>query len=117
MNTVLITADALRADHLGQYGYQRNTMPVLDRLLDEGTLFETAYTNGAHIQLSIPSILTGQYNGVSQLQSGHTIPSVLSDSDVTTAGIHSNSVIRNDFGRIPGFFFISRSTKANGHNR
>lgn len=29
MDTILITVDALRADHLSQYGYERETMPVL----------------------------------------------------------------------------------------
>lgn len=37
MKTVLVTVDALRADHLGQYGYDRDTMPVLDGLVDAGT--------------------------------------------------------------------------------
>lgn len=61
MNTIIITVDALRADHLGQYGYDRNTMPVLDQLIDEGTLFENAYSNGPYTQVSMPSIHTSKY--------------------------------------------------------
>jgi arylsulfatase A-like enzyme len=43
-NVVLITIDTLRADHLSCYGYAWNTSPTIDRLADEGTRFERAYT-------------------------------------------------------------------------
>ena len=36
-NVVLLTADALRADHLGCYGYGRDTSPVLDEFAAAGT--------------------------------------------------------------------------------
>ncbi len=38
-NIVLIIIDTLRADHLGCYGYHRDTSPVLDSLADEGVRF------------------------------------------------------------------------------
>ncbi len=33
---VLISIDTLRADHLGAYGYHRDTSPFFDALADEG---------------------------------------------------------------------------------
>ena len=39
-NIVLITIDTLRADHLGCYGYFRNTSPKMDELAGESILFE-----------------------------------------------------------------------------
>ena len=39
---VLISLDTLRADHLGAYGYERFTSPVLDMIAAEGVLFEDA---------------------------------------------------------------------------
>jgi arylsulfatase A-like enzyme len=41
-NIVLVSIDSLRADHLGSYGYARDTSPFLDRLAREGTRFENA---------------------------------------------------------------------------
>ena len=41
-NVVLLTADALRADHLGCYGYGRDTPPVLDELAAESLRFTNA---------------------------------------------------------------------------
>ena len=34
-NVVLITIDALRADHLGCYGYERNTSPNIDKFAEK----------------------------------------------------------------------------------
>ncbi len=53
---LLVTVDTLRADHLGAYGYFRNTSPVLDALAEEAVLFERtvapmATTLPAHVSL------------------------------------------------------------------
>ncbi|MBI3779517.1 MAG: sulfatase-like hydrolase/transferase, partial [candidate division NC10 bacterium] len=42
-NIILLTADSLRADHVGAYGYPRATTPNLDRLAAEGVRFEYAF--------------------------------------------------------------------------
>ena len=36
---ILITIDALRADHLKSYGYTRNTAPYLENYFERGLLF------------------------------------------------------------------------------
>lgn len=41
-NIVLISLDTVRADHLSLYGYTRPTTPNLDRLAQQGVLFENA---------------------------------------------------------------------------
>src|SRR5207244_2917946 len=38
-DVVLLSVDALRADHVGAYGYARATTPGIDRLAAEGTVF------------------------------------------------------------------------------
>jgi len=58
---LLITIDALRADHLGCYGYERNTSPTLDRLAREGVRFEFAYAPTPHTSYSVVSLMTGKY--------------------------------------------------------
>jgi arylsulfatase A-like enzyme len=62
-NLVLITIDALRADHVSAYGYARRTTPNLDRLATEpgGTLFRNAWAHAPSTRYSVPAILTGRY--------------------------------------------------------
>ncbi len=60
-NVVLIVVDALRADHLGVYGYGKPTSPHLDRLAREGVLFMHARATSSWTLPSVASILTGLY--------------------------------------------------------
>ena len=43
-NVILISIDTLRADHLGVYGYEKNTSPNIDRLGAEAFVFEQAFS-------------------------------------------------------------------------
>ena len=58
-NIVLIAVDSLRADHMSCYGYPRLTTPHMDKVAQEGTLFEN--TISAHIPTTSAygSMLTG----------------------------------------------------------
>jgi arylsulfatase A-like enzyme len=60
-NVVIISIDTLRADHLGCYGYERNTSPVIDKLATEGTLFERMYSQMGLTWPSLTSIMTSLY--------------------------------------------------------
>ncbi|HSE39824.1 MAG TPA: sulfatase-like hydrolase/transferase, partial [Acidobacteriota bacterium] len=41
-NILLLTLDTLRPDHLGAYGYSKIQTPALDRLAQNGVLFQQA---------------------------------------------------------------------------
>jgi arylsulfatase A-like enzyme len=58
-DVLVIIIDALRADHLSSYGYDRPTSPSLDRFAAEGALFEQAYSTSSYTLPSHVSILTG----------------------------------------------------------
>ncbi|MAE29010.1 MAG: sulfatase [Planctomycetota bacterium] len=58
---VLITIDTLRADHLGCYGYHRDTSPRLDALAAEGIICERAMATMATTLPSHLSLFTGLY--------------------------------------------------------
>ncbi|HMI84522.1 MAG TPA: sulfatase-like hydrolase/transferase [Polyangiaceae bacterium] len=57
---LLITVDALRADHVGAYGYLRPTTPEIDKLAESGTLFLRAYCPTPHTSYSVASLMTGK---------------------------------------------------------
>ena len=71
-NVIIIILDALRADHLGVYGYHRNTSPNIDRLAQDGIIFDQAI-----------------------VQAGWTRPSVASYFTAVTPLVH-NTVLLND---------------------
>lgn len=60
-HVVLIVIDSLRARHLGCYGYAGQTSPEIDRLAQEGVLFEQAIAVGGNTTTSMSSLFTGQY--------------------------------------------------------
>jgi len=55
---LLITIDTLRKDHLGCYGYSRNTSPFIDRLARKGIVFDHTITPLPLTDASHASILT-----------------------------------------------------------
>ncbi len=58
---LLVTVDALRADHVGAYGYSRKTTPNIDELAASGARFTHAYAATPHTSYSIASLMTGKY--------------------------------------------------------
>ena len=61
MNIALFVLDTLRADHLGCYGYFRDTSPTIDKIAREGVLFEDFYASGIATGPGFTSIITGLY--------------------------------------------------------
>ncbi len=59
-NVLLITVETLRADHVGSYGYRRNTTPNLDRLAAQGARFENTLAQAPFTLPSIASLMTGR---------------------------------------------------------
>lgn len=102
-NTILITVDALRRDHIGQYGYSRDTLPAIEDLIQDGKKFNEVYSNGAYTKVSVPSFLTSRLNGVDHLEEGPTIASAFSEQGFRTLGIHSNTWLSHDFVDFDGF--------------
>jgi len=58
---ILVTIDALRADHLPDYGYSRNTAPNLSRWAKDAFRFKHAFAHASETQWSLPALMTGQF--------------------------------------------------------
>lgn len=61
LNIILISIDTLRADHMGIYGYKRETTPNIDAFARENILFMNAYSQASWTPPSLASILSGVY--------------------------------------------------------
>ena len=70
-NVLVIVVDTLRADHVSAYGYTRATSPNLDRMAQQGVLFENAVSTSSWSLPSHVSLLTGRYqfeHGIGNVQ-------------------------------------------------
>ena len=85
---ILIHIDTLRRDHLGCYGYSRETSPNIDKLAEEGVVCENAYST------DVPTIpyYTSTFTGMRGTSTG-----VVWEEDLS-----------------PGIQFFTRSLAANG---
>lgn len=61
LNLFLITVDCLRPDHMGIYGYERNTTEFLDTIKDQAAVFTNVYSQAAWTSPGVASTLTGLY--------------------------------------------------------
>jgi arylsulfatase len=59
VNVIWFILDTLRADHLGCYGYFRQTSPNIDRLAGEGVLFTDSYASAIATGPGFTSLFTG----------------------------------------------------------
>ncbi|GAB4562987.1 MAG: sulfatase [Anaerolineae bacterium] len=60
MRILYLDIDTLRADHLGCYGYHRNTSPNIDRLAREGVIFDQCYVTDAPCLPSRTALWSGR---------------------------------------------------------
>ena len=57
-NVILISLDTVRPDHLGCYGYERDTSPAIDRLAADSILFKNVYSTTSWTLPGHVSLLT-----------------------------------------------------------
>lgn len=70
MRILYIDIDTLRADHLGCYGYHRNTSPHIDSIAAEGVCFDNYYCADAPCLPSRTGLATGRF-GITTGVVGH----------------------------------------------
>jgi arylsulfatase A-like enzyme len=126
---ILVTIDALRADHVSRYGYARLTTPLIDAFSRDAVVFTDAIAQAPYTKASIASLMTGLYPTAHktvtasvpfpETMTGHlTTAPILTDvlpSNVTTLaealhsggyrtlGFTANPFLISDFGFARGF--------------
>lgn len=70
MKVLFIDIDTLRPDHMGCYGYYRNTTPRMDKVASEGARFERYYCSDAPCLPSRASLISGMF-GIKNGAVGH----------------------------------------------
>ena len=60
-DVLVISVDCMRADHVGAYGYDRDTTPAIDSIARDGIFFDRAYAQANWTKPSVASLMTGLY--------------------------------------------------------
>ncbi len=71
MKILVLVIDTLRADHLGCYGYAKNTSPNIDKFSKESTVFKNDIAADVPTQPSFTSFMTGMRGIVNGVVSHH----------------------------------------------
>jgi arylsulfatase len=129
-NVLLVTLDTTRVDHLGCYGYERPTSPVIDRLAADAVVYTHAGATASATLDSHASLFTGKFttsHGASLHPEGQlalsdaigpqwelfrarvlspeerTLAKILSDAGYQTAAVVAGPWLKKLFGWSPGF--------------
>ena len=118
LNVVFILVDMLRADRLSAYGYERETTPQLDLVMQSAVRFANAEAQSTWTKTSMASLWTG----VLPPQTGivrypHAVPDdvkmpaeIFKEAGYTTAGLWRNGWVASNFGFQQGFDRYLRPT-------
>lgn len=122
---VLITIDTLRADHLGCYGYPRNTSPTIDALAQNATVFTQCVSQSTGTLPSHSSIFCslnppshGAVHNLSALSP--EVPSLVRlfrDNGYRTGAVVSSAVVHSGSGLNQGFQDYNDSLDSTELNR
>ena len=107
---ILISIDCLRADHVGTYGYSRDTTPRIDRFAQDSLVFETAIATSATTLPMHTSMFTGftpSEHGASNRnklnRSVPYLPELLAVAGFRVDGVVSGAYLAQNFGFERGF--------------
>ena len=70
MRILFVDIDTLRPDHMGCYGYERNTTPHMDQVCEEGVRFDHYYCSDAPCLPSRAALVSGMF-GIRNGAVGH----------------------------------------------
>lgn len=108
-NVILITLDTLRADHLGLYGYERDTSPHLDALAKESVVFDHAVAQASWTRPSHRSLFTSRLP--SRVGAAPRLPSLFKDAGYETAAFTGGVNMSAKFGFGDGFTTYEESLR------
>jgi arylsulfatase len=111
-NVLLVTADTLRPDYLGAYGFRGESSPSFDAYATRSVLFERAIAASSRTAPSHASLFTSRWvrdhsigyrNGSTRLGDEPSLPELLAQAGYDTAAFIGNTMLRRRVGLDRGF--------------
>ncbi len=115
-DVILIVLDTVRADHVGVYGYQRETTPSVDALAQDGVTFDFALSTSSWTLPSHASLFTGMFpsaHGAHSTPESAAFVAGLGAGSTTLAEIlerygYVTGCISANFGVVSGYFGLDQ---------
>lgn len=109
-NFLVISVDALRPDHLGCFGYERETSPHLDAFCEQAVRFEDVTAQSSRSIRSFPAMWTGLYPSQVAFGDEYLYPSLLEENTtvaevLSEAGWDTAMVMGTNYFARTGHFF------------
>jgi arylsulfatase A-like enzyme len=112
-NIVVYLIDALRADRVGCYGYDRDTTPRIDEFASSALVFSGAQAQTSWTRTAVASIFTGllpqQHGAIDKKdalpESATTIAELLTGAGYESAAVVANGNISQIYGFAQGFSY------------
>lgn len=122
-NLVVISLTNTRKDHIGIYGYERDTTPYIDEFFKNSLIFKNAFTHASWTLPSTVSFFTSLFpysHGVMQRESGYkineeilTLAEVLKEGGYATAAFTGDGDYNRRFNINKGFdLYLDNTTYA-----
>ncbi len=110
-DVVVFLMDTVRADHVGCYGYRRDTTPTIDRLAANGVKLDNVIAEAPYTLCSVPSFFTGQswrnhqvqHNGDALADEFITLAEIFQIAGYETFGISDNPNVSHGTNTSQGF--------------
>lgn len=108
-NLLLISIDTLRPDHMGTYGYEKNTTPNIDEWAEKGTVFTNVRTVVPMTDPSFAALMTGKTpvktriitnGGIPISKNTKTLAKILSENGFYTSAILAKFPVKQGFDEI-----------------
>ncbi len=124
-NVIIITIDALRADHLSLYGYGYRTSPNIDKFASRALVYQNAFCAIPKTSASLASMLTGLHPTVLKIKPNlgtlreefFTLAEALKKKGYITGASVFNGNLDRVFGFAQGFDFYDEVWKRNGNDK
>jgi arylsulfatase A-like enzyme len=125
VSVVFLLIDTLRADHLGIYGYERDTSPTIDDIARFGVRFANVRSQSSWTKASMASLWASAYparTGVIRYNHAlaeevRTPAEILRDAGFVTGGIFRNGWVAANFGFGQGFDLYVRPVPSRTQER
>jgi len=110
-NVLVILLDTLRRDHLGLYGYHRNTSPNIDTFAREAITFDNAISSSSWTRPAVASLFTSFHPDRHRIMAQRapfpddlpTLAEWMQAKGYHTVGVSANANIRPEWGFDRGF--------------